>query len=99
MKREYFATNIYINGVAIPHPIDIDGNENLISVKILQNPIEFKGKKVSLIFMICLKKENIGLYKKISSSLYEIMNDIETVQLLVNAKTFKEFVALINQRI
>ncbi|HDN2493997.1 TPA: hypothetical protein P1J41_002835, partial [Clostridioides difficile] len=45
------------------------------------------------------KKENIGLYKKISSSLYEIMNDIETVQLLVNAKTFKEFVALINQRI
>ncbi|HBF7091631.1 TPA: PTS sugar transporter subunit IIA [Clostridioides difficile] len=99
LKREYFATNIYINGVAIPHPIDIDGNENLISVKILQNPIDFKGKKVSLIFMICLKKENIGLYKKISSSLYEIMNDIETVQLLVNAKTFKEFVALINQRI
>ncbi|VIF82168.1 transcriptional antiterminator BglG [Clostridioides difficile] len=99
LKREYFATNIYINGVAIPHPIDIDGNENLISVKILQNPIVFEGKKVSLIFMICLKKENIGLYKKISSSLYDIMNDIETVRLLINVKTFKEFVALINQRI
>ncbi|MCC0631427.1 PTS sugar transporter subunit IIA [Clostridioides sp. ZZV15-6388] len=99
LKRESFAMNIYINGVATPHPIDIDGNENLISVKILQNPIVFEGKKVSLIFMICLKKENIGLYKKISSSLYEIMNDIETVRLLINAKTFKEFVALINQRI
>ncbi|MCC0650372.1 PTS sugar transporter subunit IIA, partial [Clostridioides sp. ZZV15-6598] len=99
LKRESFATNIYINGVATPHPIDIDGNENVISVKILQNPIVFEGKKVSLIFMICLKKENIGLYKKISSSLYEIMSDIETVRLLINAKTFKEFVALINQRI
>ncbi|MGX9755322.1 BglG family transcription antiterminator [Clostridioides difficile] len=99
LKRESFATNIYINGVATPHPIDIDGNENVISVKILQNPIVFKGKKVSLIFMICLKKENIGLYKKISSSLYEIMNDIETVRLLIDTKTFKEFVALINQRI
>lgn len=99
LKRESFARNIYINGVSIPHPIDINGNENLISVKILKNPIIFEGKKVSIIFMICLKKENISFYKKISGNLYDIMTDIETVNLITNAKTLKEFLALINQRI
>lgn len=99
LKREGFSSTIYLNGVAIPHPIEMNGNENLVAVKVLKKPIEFEGKKVSIIFMVCLKKESLELHKKITNDLYEVMSDIETVQLLTKVKTFKEFVAIINERI
>lgn len=99
LKREGFSSTIYLNGVAIPHPIEMNGNENLVAVKVLKKPIEFEGKKVSIIFMVCLKKESLELHKKITNDLYEVMSDVETVQLLTKVKTFKEFVAIINERI
>lgn len=99
LKREGFSSTIYLNGVAIPHPIEMNGNDDLVAVKILKKPMEFEGRKVSIIFMICLKKESLELHKKITNDLYEVMSNVETVQLLTKVKTFKEFVAVINQRI
>lgn len=99
LKREGFSSTIYLNGVAIPHPIEMNGNDDLVAVKILKKPMEFEGRKVSIIFMVCLKKESLELHKKITNDLYEVMSNVETVQLLTKVKTFKEFVAVINQRI
>lgn len=95
LKRESFATTIYLNGVAIPHPIEMKSNKDLISIKILKNPIIYDGKKVSIIFMIALKKDNLGFHKGITNDLFTIMNNLEMIQGLLKVNTFKEFMALI----
>lgn len=97
LKRENFASTIYLNGIAIPHPIEMQANKDLISVKIFKKPIMYNGKKVSIIFMISLKKDNLGFHKGITNDLFEIMNNLEMVQAILKVSSFKEFIAQINR--
>lgn len=99
LKRESFSSTIYLNGVAIPHPIEMKANKDLVFVKIFKNPIIFNNKKVSIIFMIALKKDNLELHKQITQDLFEIMNDIQMIQRLIKVNSFKEFIALINKKV
>ena len=97
LKREEFSSTIYLNGIAIPHPIEMQANRDLISVKILKKPIIFNNKKVSIIFMVALKKDNLEFNKGITNDLFEIMNDLEMVQSLIKVNSFKEFIALVSK--
>ncbi|MDV4150367.1 PRD domain-containing protein [Clostridium sp. AL.422] len=97
LKREEFSATIYLNGVAIPHPIEMQGNRDLISVKILKKPIFYKEKKVSIIFMVSLRKDNLEFHKGITNDLFKIMNNLEMVQSLIKVRSFKEFIALFNK--
>ena len=98
LKRESFASTVYLNGIAIPHSIEMNANKDLISVKIFKKPVSFQGKKVSIIFMISLRKENLVSHEGITNDLFEIMNDLETVQALVKSGSFKEFIAQIKKK-
>ncbi|MBC5628744.1 PTS sugar transporter subunit IIA [Clostridium sp. NSJ-6] len=97
LKREEFSSTIYLNGISIPHPIEMQANRDLISVKILKNPILFNNKKVSIIFMVALKKDNLEFNKGITNDLFEIMNNLEMVQSLIKVNSFKEFIALVSK--
>lgn len=99
LKREEFSPTIYLNGVAIPHPIEMKGNKDLVSVKILKKPMIYKGKKVSIIFMVSLQKSSLEHHKDITKDLFEIMNDVELIQELLKLTSFKEFIALINRKV
>lgn len=99
LKRESFSSTIYMNGVAIPHPFEMNGNKDLVFINILKNPIISNGKKVNIIFMVSLVKENLELNKKITKDLFEIMNDYELVQEILKVESFKEFIALISKKI
>ena len=48
-ERESCLSTIYKNGVAIPHPIEMTGNKNLISVALVQTDIESEGKTPKVI--------------------------------------------------
>ena len=98
LKRESFSSTIYFNGVAIPHSIEMKGNKDLVFINILKNPIIFNNKKVNIIFMVSLQKENLGLHKEITKGLFEIMNDKKLVQDILKVKSFKEFIALISRK-
>lgn len=99
LRREAFSPTIYLNGVAIPHPIEMKGNKDLVSVKILKKPIIYKDKKVSIIFMVSLQKSSLELHKEITKDLFEIMTDVELVQAILKVTSFKEFIALINRKV
>ena len=99
LKREEFSSTVYNNGVAIPHPIEMKANKNLVAIKVFKNPIIFNNKKVSIIFMICLRKDSLEFNREITKDLFEIMNDTKMVQGLVKANSFKEFIALINKKV
>ncbi|MFV0393172.1 MAG: BglG family transcription antiterminator [Coprobacillaceae bacterium] len=99
LQREKYASTIYINGVAIAHPIEMNANRDVISVTILKQPFIHENRQVSIIFMVALSKENIALHKEITSDLFDIMNDYALVQNIIKVNSYQEFIALINGRV
>lgn len=98
LRRESFSSTVYLNGVAIPHPIEMIGNKDIVFINILKNPIKVNNKKINVIFMVSLQKENLELHKEITRDLFEIMNDKKMIQDLLKVNSFKEFIALISKK-
>lgn len=90
-ERESYLTTIYTNGVAIPHPIEMTGNKNIISVGLIQSDIRYELKKVKIIFMISLTKDSLELHKQISKYLTNIMMDRDAVDMLNKSLSYEEF--------
>lgn len=63
LEREKYVSTIYMNGVCIPHPIETDAMQNVISITILKKPFFWNCKEVKIVFMICLRKEQVETYK------------------------------------
>lgn len=95
LERESYVSTVYTNGIAIPHPIEMGANGDLVSVRILKNNVIHNDKKVSIIFMVALQKKNYELQKEITKNLYNLMQDIEIVNKLQKVKTYEEFIAII----
>lgn len=96
LQREQYSSTIYMNGVAIAHPLEMQANRDVIAIKILREPYTHEKRQVHIIFMVALSKENIVLHKEITSDLFEIMNDYALIQSIVKVNSYNEFMALIN---
>ncbi|WP_416175464.1 BglG family transcription antiterminator [Clostridium sp.] len=97
MEREKFVSTVYLNGVCIPHPIETDALKNAISVSILKNPFLSNGREVRIVFMICLKKEQVEIYKDITKKLCQLMREPKYLERLVSVKFFEEFIAVMKE--
>lgn len=99
MEREDYMSTVYLNGVAMPHPIKISAKKNIISVNILEEScLSDEGKEVSIIFLMCLNKNGYEVMKDITQELYNIMIDKVLVSELVKTKSFEEFIEVIKRR-
>lgn len=90
-ERESFLNTIYTNGVTIPHPIEMTGNKNLISVGLIQTDIEYEEHKPSIIFMISLIKGNLEIHKQVTKHLSIIMEDEKVINRLRESQSYEEF--------
>lgn len=96
LQREQFMSTIYANGVAIPHPINMCGTKNLVSVAIVQSEAIDAIKPLNLVFMVSLRKENLKLHEQITMTLLDIMQDEKTVNELVNSTSYEDFIRRLN---
>ncbi|MFL0167049.1 BglG family transcription antiterminator [Candidatus Clostridium helianthi] len=97
MEREAFISTIYLNGVCIPHPIETDALRNTISVSILKKSFIWLEKEVRIIFMICLKKEQVEVYKDITKKLYQLMREPKYLERVIRVKSFEELMAVMKE--
>lgn len=97
MERESYMSTIYMNGVCIPHPIEICANRNLISVCILEEPICYEDKQASIIFMVSLTKEDYEVHKDIMKKLYQLMNDKKRLQRVLRNRTLEELLIVMKE--
>lgn len=97
MERESYMSTIYMNGVCIPHPIEICANRNLISVCILEEPICYEDKQASIIFMVSLTKEDYEVHKNITKKLYQLMNDEKRLQRVLRNRTLEELLIVMKE--
>ncbi|MGM9912056.1 BglG family transcription antiterminator [Floccifex sp.] len=94
LERESYVSTIYMNGVCIPHPIETDANKSIISVAILKEPFIQNDKEVKIVFMICLKKDQVEMYKVITQKLYLLMQNPAYVNMMVNVNSFEEMMSV-----
>lgn len=97
LQRESYVSTIYNNGVCIPHPIETDALKNMISVCILKKPFIWKEKEVKIVFMICLKKEQIEMYKTITRKLYQLMHDTKYLNRVLKEKSFEDMMLVMKK--
>ncbi|MGO4961423.1 BglG family transcription antiterminator [Jeotgalibaca porci] len=92
MERESRFSTVYDKGIAGPHPIKLNGKNNIVGVTILRKPIRWQDKEVKIIFLINLKKGHLFLHKEISKFLAMLMNNEQLIDRLVNIATYGEFI-------
>lgn len=62
----------------------------MISVAILKKPFVQNGKEIKIVFMICLKKDQVEMYKVITKKLYRLMQKSNYVEMLTKVDSFEE---------
>lgn len=97
LEREEYMSTIYMNGVGIPHPIQMSARKNMISVCILENPIMEQDKEVQLIFMISLTKEDYEIHKDITKKLYQLMRDKKRLERVLTSRSFEELLIVMKE--
>lgn len=94
LEREKYIDTVYMNGICIPHPLEIDAKQGVISVALMDKPFVHKGKEVKMIFLICLRKNQLVVYKQLTKKLYQLMKSHEYSHKMTNVKTFEEMMSV-----
>lgn len=97
LERESYVSTIYMNGICIPHPLETDALKNMISVRILKKPFESHGKTVKLVFMVCLRKDQIEMYKVLTKKLYALMHEPKYIERILEVQSFEEMMAVLDE--
>ncbi|WP_225363616.1 PTS sugar transporter subunit IIA [Ligilactobacillus agilis] len=73
-KREEKMSNVFSHGIAIPHMVDESEHKRiLMTIGILTQPVKYKGKKVSLIFLIGIPKGLDAELSKVLTKVYDFI--------------------------
>lgn len=90
-ERENVLSTIYANGIAIPHPIDMCGIEDRISIGIVKHDLRENGKPVRLIFLVNLQKGDLEFHQNITRVLFDVMSDEALVEKIRNSDSYEDF--------
>lgn len=97
LEREKLSNTVIDNIIAIPHPIEACANKTVIGVITLSKPIFWDKFKVSIIFVLAVKKDEKTYMRNFFKFINKLTRNKENIESLVNSKTFKEFIININQ--
>lgn len=89
--REELASTEFDNRIAIPHPLNSDNLPAFIAIARLAKPILWNTKQVQLVFLICNTNTSNPLFY---SKLVNIIQNSETSQYLLQAKSFNDFLTI-----
>ena len=96
LMRENFSTTVLMNLIALPHPMEICANETVVSIALLKRPIIWSKRKVQIIFMMAVAAEDQHFLASFYELVADLSDDINFVNKMLKAKTFDEFIKLIN---
>lgn len=100
LEREKKATTAFGGYIALPHAVDENANEAMISYGVLKNPVQVDGKEVGLIILMVIpseSKNNQDLIVKTYQDIIDLSRDKKKVQKLIKTKTYDEFVEILER--
>ena len=78
--------------IAVPHPLTMNANQTMISVALFDKPVDWGGKKVSIILMFAIHPDDKKLFHYIFDNLISFLLDEENVRLLKSCDSYNEFI-------
>lgn len=91
MKREDVLSTVYHNGIAIPHPIEMCADHNMLGVGIVHHDLQENNRSVRVIFLVNLKKGNLEIHQNISRVLFDLMQDERLVERIRTSSSYEDF--------
>jgi len=79
IEREKLGSNIFGNGVALPHVIDKSGlHRILVTVGIFEKPSNFDNQKVNVVFLVAIPHKLDAQLSRVLSQVYDLIRSIAT---------------------
>ena len=95
-RESIFPTGIG-NLTAIPHALLPDTSSSWIAVGILRKPVQWGSDMAQLILLLNIDNSAEDNFKRIYNRLYERINDKKTVERMIKASNYDEFIKVINE--
>ena len=80
------------NMVAIPHPAEYSAQKTVISVCILDKPINWGRSEVSIVMMVAVNATDFDVFDDMLSAIIQIAADSSKVKVLKKQKTYNDFI-------
>lgn len=90
LQREKKGSTYIGKGVAIPHSRDMFVNKSKVCIVKFKNPIEWENNKLDLMFILCLKFDDVKLTKKFFKQFYSMLENDEIIAKIKNAKSIDD---------
>lgn len=90
LDREALSPTSFGNLIAIPHPISPKTNTTFWTICTLKNPIEWGEKKVQLVCLLNVQKNNSDDLQRMYKLLVKTVENFQIVQQLLKCKTYSE---------
>ncbi|MFM9280670.1 BglG family transcription antiterminator [Paenibacillus jiagnxiensis] len=96
LEREAMSSTSFGNFVAIPHPMEPFADSTFWAVCTLQKPIDWDGKPVQFVCMLCMQRSKTEDVQGMYNILLTILNNENLVQQLIKCRTYSEFVRVLH---
>lgn len=93
-NREKVGVTCMDSGVALPHAEPSTIKISCVSIQTLKTPINWGGNMVSLIIMVCLNEEEVGMFKSVIQELYSIIVKKEYINQIVKLDSVDSIIRL-----
>lgn len=90
-QREAVLSTVYHHGIAIPHPLEMCGTTNILSVGIVKHEVRDENKPVHVIFLVNLMKGDLKLHQNITRVLFDVMSDPALIAHIRKALSYEDF--------
>jgi len=95
MERERISSTAFGN-IAIPHSLKPLAKKSCICISLHNKPVNWNEKKVSIILLIAINKDDQLLFNDIFSKLTEMLFDQSTLNRIYKCKDFNDFIKVIS---
>lgn len=93
-NREKVGVTCMDSGIALPHAEPSTIKTSCVSIQTLKTPINWGGNMVSLIIMVCLNEEEVGMFKSVIQELYSIIVKKEYIDQIVKLDSVDSIIRL-----
>lgn len=91
LKREALSSTAFPIGFALPHPIELIAKSSCISVATLKSPVLWGEHKVSLVFLLTIKKEDREILKHFFNCIDKVIFNPNRFARIIDSNNFNEF--------
>ncbi len=91
MERENTSPTAVGNLVAIPHPMQLLSEKTFLMFCTLNKAVDWGDKKVQVIILFSVKRNNNEDLQKLYDFLYDIMSNQNTIEKLAQAEVVEDF--------